>query len=116
MSLPQLVAEECIILINESLSSSVDLDGGVVDAIMMPAAGWNAATISFEGSMDNINWFEIGDGTAEVSLVADAGWIVLIPPHKLDGAGRYLKIRSGTSVVPVAQAGAERTLTVLKRF
>ena len=114
MSKPQLTSHECTIDINTSLSSSIFLDGGVVDGILMPAA-WTAATISFEGSMDNVNFFEVGDGTAEISLTADAGWIIVIPPHKLNGAGRYIKIRSGTSAVPVNQ-NAERTMTVLKRF
>lgn len=114
MSIPQLTTREVTIAINQSLSSAVDLEGAVIDGVLMPAA-WTAATISFEGSMDNVTFHEIGDGTSEVSLVAAGGWIIVIPPGKLHGAGRYLKVRSGTSTVPVNQTTA-RTLTLLSRF
>ena len=114
MSKPMLVGHEVTILTNESLSDAVDLGGGLLEGVLMPAV-WTAATISFEGSMDNANFYEIGDGTAEISLVADAGWFISIPAGILNGAGRYLKIRSGTSVVPVVQLLADRVLTVLVR-
>lgn len=112
--MPRLTEHEVTILTNASLSDALDLEGGRLEGIIMPAV-WTAAGISFEGSMDNVNFYEVGDGTAEVTYVADAGWLIVIPPGELYGAGRYLKIRSGTSVVPVAQLLADRVLTLLVR-
>ena len=113
MTYPQLEEKECTILINASISDSVDLKGGRLCGILMPAA-WTAATVSFEGSDDDSSFFEVGDGTAEISLTAAAGWIISIPDGTLDGCGKYVKIRSGTSVAPVNQL-AERTVALLVR-
>ena len=110
---PRLNPHEITILDTASLSDALDLRGGILQGILMPAV-WTAATVSFEGSMDNVSFYEMGDGTAEVSLVAGAGWIVSIPDGVLNGLGRYLKIVSGTSVAPVAQGG-DRVLTLLVR-
>ena len=114
MSQPKLVAHEVTILTDASLSDAVDLDGGKLEGVIMSAV-WTAAGISFEGSYDNVTFYEVGDGTAEVTYVADAGWLIAIPAGVLDGAGRYLKIRSGTSVAPVVQLLADRVLTLLVR-
>ena len=114
MSQPKLVAHEVTILTDASLSDAVDLDGGTLEGVIMSAV-WTAAGISFEGSYDNVTFYEVGDGTAEITYVADAGWLIAIPEGVLDGAGRYLKIRSGTSVVPVLQLLADRVLTLLIR-
>jgi len=114
MTHPQITAHECTIAINGSLSTSVDLEGARLVGVLMPAV-WTPATISFEGSDDDTSFFEVGDGTAEISLVADAGWIISIPRGTLDGVGRYVKIRSGTSIAPVAQLVAIRTITLLVR-
>ena len=111
---PRLNPHEVTILTNASLSDAVDLEGGLLEGVLMSAV-WTAATISFEGSLDNVNFYEIGDGTAEISLVAAAGWLIVIPPGVLDGCGRYLKIRSGTSIAPVVQLLADRALTLLAR-
>ena len=110
---PQITELECTILINTSISDSVDLEGARLVGILMPAV-WDAATVSFEGSDDDSSFFEVGDGTAEISLTAAGGWIVAIPRGTLDGVGKFVKIRSGTSVAPVNQT-AERTVTLLVR-
>ena len=113
MSKPMLAEHDVVIANGESLSTALDLDGGVLEGFIMPAA-WTAATVSFEGSMDDTTYYECGDGTAEVSLVADTGWIIAIPMGSINGLGRYVKVRSGTSVIPVNQAAA-RTITLLVR-
>ena len=113
MSKPMLAEHDVVIANGESLSTALDLDGGVLEGFIMPAA-WTAATVSFEGSMDDTTYYECGDGTAEVSLVADAGWLISIGAGTIHGLGRYVKVRSGTSVLPVNQ-GAARTITLLVR-
>ena len=113
MSKPMLAEHDVIIANGESLSAALDLDGGVLEGFVMPAA-WTPATVSFEGSMDDVTYYECGDGTAEVSLVADAGWIIAIPIGSINGLGRYVRVRSGTSAIPVNQ-GAARTITLLVR-
>ena len=115
MMAPRLNPHNVTILTDASLSDALDLEGGVLEGVLMSAV-WTAATISFEGSMDNVNFYEVGDGTAEISLVAGAGWLVSIPAGILNGAGRYLKIRSGTSVAPVVQLLADRVLTLMVRI
>ena len=113
-TMPQHVGHEVTILTDASLSDSFDLKGAILEGIVMPAL-WTAAGISFEGSMDDVTFYEIGDGTAEITLVAGAGWLISIPRGILDGAGRYIKIRSGTSAAPVVQLLADRVLTLLVR-
>ena len=113
MSKPMLAEHDVIIANGESLSATLDLDGGVLEGFVMPAA-WTAATVSFEGSMDDVTYYECGDGTAEVSLVADTGWLISIGAGTINGLGRYVRVRSGTSAIPVNQ-GAARTITLLVR-
>jgi len=107
---PEIIRTTCQIDNGASLSDSVDLRGKHIVGVGGPA-GWTAAGISFEGSMDDANFYEVGNGAAEITLVFAAGWFVSIPPGTLEGAGRYIKLRSGTSAVPVNQ-GDDRVITV----
>ena len=101
--------------------SNVSQDGNVapqklgmrLGGIIMPSA-WTVAGLSFQVSADGVNFFDLHDkydSEITVPVVANtaylldiADWITL----------PYLKIRSGTSAVPVNQA-ASRTLTLLLR-
>lgn len=94
------------IAINESLSDAVDLRGADVIRITMPD-GWDAADITFQ--------VDDGDGTFR-DLYMDWGWELFVTA----GAGisieasvflrlqqiNQIKIRSGTSGVPVVQTAA----------
>ena len=113
MTHPQIVRETVQIDNTASLSGSVDLKGRLLVGVGGPAI-WTAAGIAFEGSMDDTTFCEVTNGAAEITLVFDAGWFISIPPGTLEGAGRYIKLRSGTSTVPVAQGGA-RIITVWMR-
>ena len=114
MSKVKLVSHAATIATNGSLSTSVDLNGGVLEGVVMSAV-WTAASISFEGSMDDTTFYEVGNGAAEITYVAAAGWVIAIPAGVLNGAGRYIKIRSGTSIAPVNQLLADRVLGLLVR-
>ena len=95
-----------------SLSGAVELKGGDVLRIAMPAA-WDAADLSFQVSDDggttfrNLYW----DWGPEMVVDAAASMSIELSPfvglHNID----QLKVRSGTAAVPVAQA-AERLIVL----
>lgn len=90
-----------------------------VVGIAMPSA-WTAASITLmtvpplTADPSAATWVDVyeRDGT-EYEITCDAGQHVIIPPADLAGI-RFLKIRSGTSGTPVAQA-ATRTITLITR-
>ena len=88
-----------------SLSLAVELDGHSVERIIMPAA-WTAADLTFQVSDDGGTTFQnlYWDWGAEFVIdAAVATTIELSPFCKLSNIDQ-LKVRSGTSGVPVAQA------------
>lgn len=96
-----------------ALSPAVDLQGYNLVGIAMPAA-WTAANITFQGSADNNNFFDLYDSGSEINLASAAAsrYIALNPTQF--AAVRYLKVRSGTSAVPLNQ-GADRVVTLILR-
>lgn len=97
-----------------ALSGEVELGPYERGAILMPAA-WDAAALTFQGGDEAGGTFgDIYDGesgaSAEVSVDAAAGQVVPIPAEVM--ALNIVKVRSGTSAVPVNQA-AERVLTLI---
>ena len=109
MSYP-IKAIEATIPINTALSDILDTGGGRVVGVIASAA-WTAATLGFLGGMDGVNMYTLDDGTAEVAEVIVAGNQLALQTN-LEGAGRYIQLRSGTKAVPVNQT-TERTLYVL---
>lgn len=93
-----------------SLSGAVALSGSIW-SVLMPAA-WTAADITFQGSIDGSNFFDLYDGGTEYQLSAGAGRMVQITKAQLFFALTHIKIRSGTAGTPVNQ-GADRALSVL---
>lgn len=97
-----------------SLSGEVDLEGQAVQAIQMPAA-WTAANLTFTASAASGGTFDPvhDDGGTEVTVTAAAARTIGLDAvaRELDGL-RFIKVRSGTAGVPVAQ-GAERILTLI---
>ena len=95
-----------------SLSGAIDLGEARLWAILMPGT-WTAASLTFQASLDGINYANLFDNTGtEVTWAAAASQFQyeLFPAKWL--AIRWLKIRSGTAGVPVNQGGA-RILTVV---
>lgn len=97
-----------------NLSPAVRLPNGhELAAIIMPAT-WTAAGITFRAGYTAAGTADVfGSDGNEVALVVIAAHYVPIAPGLLHGAN-FIKIRSGTSATPVAQAAA-RTLTVITR-
>jgi hypothetical protein len=109
--MPQLVARLPVsIAINTSLSAAVNLRGGLLAAVEMPAA-WDAANLTFQVSGDGSNFFNLYDEFgAEVTALADASRVIRLEPTQWAGI-KEIKIRSGTAGVAVNQTAA-RTLYV----
>lgn len=103
-----------------ALSAEVDIGGGTLVGISIPAA-WVTASLSFQASQDGgATWGELLDQTATaVSVASIAGGAetqIAFDPTKLRGV-RSVKVRSGTSGTPVNQTAAGGvTLTLLARF
>jgi hypothetical protein len=93
-----------------SISDSLDLEGKIPVAVIMPAA-WTAAVLTFQISMDNSNWYDLHDRYGEITQSVAAEVISVLEPASFLGA-RYLKVRSGTSGTGVNQA-AERSMTLV---
>ena len=96
-----------------SLSAEVDLGANSLVGIAMPAA-WTAADLTFQVSPDGgVTWLELQNISAAVDFKAAAGQFIAVDPTMLRGFNA-LKVRSGTSSVPVNQ-GANSTLTLIGR-
>lgn len=97
----------------QSLTASIDIKDLPIVAIQMPST-WTAANLTFQGSNDGTNFFDVynleGD---EYRVVAAASRYIVLSPFEFQWA-RYIKIRSGTTGAPVAQGG-ERTIVIVTR-
>jgi hypothetical protein len=99
------------ILNGASLSNIINLGSNDLISIIMPSS-WTAANITYQFSIDGVNFYDAYSTTAELSSTAAvASRIISINSANYD-AGRYIKIRSGTSATPVNQA-ADRILTLI---
>jgi hypothetical protein len=101
----------------QSLSTAVDTDCGAgrrIAGIIFPAS-WDASDISFQGSVDGTNFYDLYLNSTEL-VIASAGAANRFT--SCDGGGnvtlyaRYIKVRSGTSGSPTNQ-NADRIITVL---
>lgn len=98
-----------------SLSAALDLTllGGAPVGIQMTAA-WTAANLTYQVSADNTLFQDYFDSAGtEISTTAAAARFIRLTPADFAGI-RFLKIRSGTSGVPVNQA-ADRALQLVYR-
>ena len=98
----------------QSLSPEIDLGQWTLVGIWMPA-GWTAAGLSFQTSLDGgATWLEhtTSAGTATLFNVA-AGQYVAVDPALFRGVNA-LKLRSGTLGTPVAQV-SNATINLIAR-
>jgi hypothetical protein len=95
-----------------SLSGDINMAGRQPVGVFMPAT-WTAAAITFQVSPDGVTFYDLNDfAEAEYDIAAPvAGEYMQIDPLLFRGA-RYLRVRSGTSGVPVNQ-GSGRDLLVM---
>src|SRR5262249_33926456 len=96
-----------------AISPAVDLTQYSLVGLVMPS-GWTAANVTFQGSVDNTNYFDLYDSGAEVNLgAAAASRYLLLNPATFAGL-RYVNVRSGTGGTPVTQ-GDDRVLRLVLR-
>jgi hypothetical protein len=98
-----------------SLSNALDLTGGRLVAISLPAA-WTAANLTLQASADGgVTFQDVYDkaGTEVTITVGGANRYIVLDSNTIDALDgiRFIKLRSGTTAVPVAQ-GAQRDLIV----
>lgn len=93
-----------------SLSTAVNLSGRILCGIYMPAA-WTAGGLSFQASEDGLTFYDVWVDGAEYTTATAAGVYTAINSDAFLGV-RHIKVRAGTSAVPVAQ-GALRTLLLM---
>lgn len=97
----------------QAITASIDLRDQPLLAIQMPAS-WTTANLTFQGSNDGTNFFDVynleGD---EYKVTAAASRYIVLSPFEFQWA-RYIKIRSGTTSTPVNQS-ADRTIVLVTR-
>ncbi|WP_234680804.1 hypothetical protein [Bradyrhizobium monzae] len=101
------------ILSGQNLSAPIDLANHALAGIEMPSA-WTSAVITFQVSSDGVTYRDFWDENGEVSFQAAANRAIRIASWSWF-AIRYLKIRSGTSATPVAQA-ADRVINLYSAY
>ncbi len=99
----------------QSLSDAVEVDGKLV-TIITPAA-WTAADMTFQGSQDGTNFYNIyDDGTERIIASANipTAAVRVLSLDLTDWIGiKYVKIRSGTAAVAVNQGASRAILLVM---
>lgn len=102
-----------VIANGEALSGAIALGALQPAAILLPGT-WTAASLSFQGSLDDgTTWGEIINSAGALGYTVAAGQLLVLSPDAFWGIN-HIKIRSGTSGSPVNQ-GAARTLIVRAR-
>jgi len=74
---------------------------------------WTAASLTFQGSVDGSNFYDIADTNGIYELNVGANQHVAMDAAFFAGV-RFLKVRSGTPTTPVAQ-GADRDIRIIAR-
>jgi hypothetical protein len=93
-----------------ALSAAISLGNKLLVGIAMPA-GWDAAALTFQGSIDGATFLEMQGASAVLTYSAAAGQFIAVDPTLWRGVN-VIKVRSGTSGAPVNQT-ADRTLTLI---
>jgi hypothetical protein len=105
------VSKTATIAAGASLSDAVDIDGWKFMAFEMPAE-WDAASMTYQASIDNVTFKDLYMDGAEVTGTVTASKVCAVNLNALAFAAvRYIKIRSGTAATPVNQT-AERKINV----
>lgn len=97
----------------QSLSGKTYVGHGALVSVVIPT-GWDAASITFRGSADGENFYDIYDYLGvEVEIQAAASRMVAV--DNFAGAP-WIKVRSGTAGSPVNQTGDIVLTLVVQKF
>ena len=100
-----LVQQTATIAAGASLSGVVSLTEHTLHGIAIPAV-WTTANLTFQVSLDGTTFFELYDDAGnEIVVTAPAGAYLALDPTRWRPIN-CLKIRSGTSGIPVNQTVA----------
>ncbi len=110
---PAVDYQQATIADGQSLSAGVNLQTKTLTGVIV-ASTWNTAALTFQGSYDGTNYFNLFNGASELSYAAIAAstW-VLVDPTLFYGLP-YIKVRSGTAGSAVAQTG-DTIVTLISR-
>jgi len=100
------------ILINENSSNVIDLEGEVIEAIIMPSE-WTTASITFSVSVDNINFRPLYYKGTEYTIDTFVDTHLAIDSTPFNSV-RFIKVRSGLAGTGVTQL-ATRVLSVITK-
>ena len=96
-----------------SLSDAVAISGKLV-GLVVPAA-WTAASLTFQGSVDGVNFYNVYDDATERTIasasVVASHYIALTLTHWLGFT--HIKVRSGTASAAVNQGAARSIILAL---
>ena len=96
----------------QSLSDAADVGLGQILGLNVPTI--TAAALTFQGSDDGVVFKNLKDAAGnEVQIASSTGNAFVAAPAALGGVA-FLKIRSGTSGVPVNQGGDRIVAVVIK--
>lgn len=112
---PDVEPESVTIADGASLSDAAAGEGRRLVGIITPS-GWDAADITFQGSVDNSTFVNVypEDSDTEVTVQAGASRYIKLKSNEW-ASFPYLKVRSGTSGVPVNQTGAAVVTLLFRR-
>ena len=99
-----------------SLSEELDTNGFMPVAIKMPGT-WSAANLTFQGcEVTGGTFCDVYDNAGtEYTVVAAASRYILLNPAAF-ASFQFIKVRSGTSGVAVAQGGARSVIMILRKL
>lgn len=101
---------------NASLSNpSTPLNGYRVVGILTDAA-WDAAKITFQVSLDGINWFNLYDADGEVVVSSITGAAAISMELNALFGWQYVRVRSGIAATAVNQVDATVVTLVTRRL
>lgn len=102
----------------QSVSSPIRLDRNWLIALVMPSA-WTAASITFQGANEQdaaATWLDLYNESGEITVTSAAASRGIILPPTLVHGWWWLRLRSGTSAAPVAQAADRSIVARVRQF
>lgn len=104
-------AEPVTIANGSSLSGGVNLGGRIITGVFMPAA-WTPANLTFQASYDGVTYVDMYSIAGSEMQVTAAGGLYLPVDYTNFMGVNFVRVRSGVSAAPVAQAAA-RTINLM---
>lgn len=98
---------------NATLSDPVDLDGTTLVGMILPD-NWNTAPVTFQVSIDGVNWFNLVNQSGTLVQTGQTGGRYYVFDQQPLTGIRFIRLRSGTDSLPVPQTGDRVVLLVCR--